>query len=225
MNSKILGHRGAKGEKPENTLKGIQYAIDCGVKAIEIDVHKSKDEKLIVIHDDTLERTTDGKGKILDFTLKELKDLDAGEGEKIPTLEEVSDLLINLDIIFFIEIKAENCEEAVAQLIKEKKYYSKTFVKAFNHRILLNIKNINPKIRTQCLMYGLPIDPVSIVSSAKANGLSLSASTIDKQLVEECHNSNILVTTWNANTISEMQKFKDMGVDFIGTDFPSLFSN
>ena len=225
MNSKILGHRGAKGERPENTIKGIKYAVDCKVEAIEIDVHISKDGKLVVIHDDTLERTTNGKGKVIDFTLKELKGLDAGEGERIPTLEEVSNLLIDLDITFFIEIKAGNCEDAVAQLIKEKKYYSKSFVKAFNHRVLLNIKKINPKIRTQCLMYGLPIDPVSIVRSAKADGLSLSASTIDRQLVEECHNSNILVTTWNANTISEMQKFKDMGVDFIGTDFPSLFSN
>lgn len=152
-----------------------------------------------------------------------MRKLDAGKGEKLPSLEEVLNLLINKEIILFIEIKATNCKTEVAKIIEDNNYYTKCLVKSFNHRIIKKIKEIDPQIKTQALLYGLPIDPVVIVKSANSDGLSISTSTIDKTLVEQCHKASLEVTTWNANSIEEMQKLKKMGVDYIGTDYPGLF--
>jgi len=91
--SKIIGHRGSCGEFPENTVLGIKEAIKNDVDGVEIDVRLTKDNQLVVIHDETVDRTTNGEGKVENLTLKEIKELDAGDGEKIPTLQEIMDLI------------------------------------------------------------------------------------------------------------------------------------
>jgi glycerophosphoryl diester phosphodiesterase len=218
---KILGHRGAKGEIAENTLKSIQHAITAGVGAIEIDVHLTKDGKLAVIHDDSVDRTTNGIGKIIDLTMDELKKLDAGEGQTIPTLQEVIDLIKDHPITFFIEVKALKCEELIVKHIEDSGIENRTIVKSFIHRIPQKVKELNPKIKTACLMYGLPIDPVAIIKACNGDGISISAQTIDKELVKKCHDAGLTVTTWNINDEKLLPYFQDMGVDFAGTDFPT----
>ena len=220
----ILGHRGAKGEKPENTILGIKYALDLGVKAIEIDIHLSSDEELIVIHDDTVDRTTNGQGKVLNLSSLELKKLDAGEGERIPLLEEVLDLYKDYNFTLFVEIKSLGCEKKLIKLIKERDLYSKIIAKSFNHRIVKRIKELDSKVKTSCLMYGLPINAVNIIENAKADGISISVSTVDQALVDLCQHNNYKVTVWNVNTKLELAPFVEMGVDFIGTDYPSKVS-
>jgi glycerophosphoryl diester phosphodiesterase len=220
--TKYIGHRGARGEKPENTLLGIRYALELGLDGIELDIHLSQDGELVVIHDDTLDRTTNGKGPVKKYSLKELKNFDAGLGEKIPTLSEVIDLMKEFNKELFIEMKAPGAEEKILKLIKEKKFTDFSILKAFNHRLILNFKNMAPDIRAQVLMDSLPIDPVSIIKSAKANGMSVSSRMIDKMLVDQCHQAGFFVTTWNANTKEDLLKFKEMKVDYICTDFPKL---
>jgi glycerophosphoryl diester phosphodiesterase len=118
MKTKYIGHRGARGEKPENTLLGIRYALELGLDGVEIDVHLSKDEELIIIHDETLDRTTNGHGLITKSTIKEIKKLDAGLGEKVPTLSEVIDLMKEFDKELLIEMKVSGIEKKVLNLIK-----------------------------------------------------------------------------------------------------------
>ena len=93
MMAKIMGHRGAPADEPENTLGSFARALAVGVAAVELDVQLTKDGRLAVIHDETLDRTTNGRGPVRDFTLAELKKLDAGRGEPVPSLEEVFDLV------------------------------------------------------------------------------------------------------------------------------------
>ena len=93
MMAKIMGHRGAPADEPENTLRSFSRALAVGVAAVELDVQLTKDGRLAVIHDETLDRTTNGRGPVRDFTLAELKKLDAGRGEPVPSLEEVFDLV------------------------------------------------------------------------------------------------------------------------------------
>ena len=93
MIAKIMGHRGAPADEPENTLRSFRRALAVGVAAVELDVQLTKDGRLAVIHDETLDRTTNGRGPVQDFTLAELKRLDAGRGEPVPSLEEVFDLV------------------------------------------------------------------------------------------------------------------------------------
>lgn len=220
--TKYIGHRGARGEKPENTLLGIRHALELGLDGIEIDIHLSQDGELVVIHDETLDRTTNGKGAVKQYTLEKLKTFDAGSGEKIPTLSEVIDLMKEFKKELFIEMKVPGVEEKILKLIKEKKFSNLSILKAFNHRLILNFKNMAPDIRAQVLMDSLPIDPVSIIKSAKADGISLNTKMIDKLVVDQSHQAGFFVTTWNANTKEDLAKFREMKVDYICTDYPSL---
>ena len=103
----LTGHRGAAALEPENTLLSMQKAIDLSVDQIEIDVHLTSDQHLVVIHDTTVDRTTDGQGAVADFTLEKIKQLDAGKGERIPTLQEVIDL-VRGKVVLQIELKGPN---------------------------------------------------------------------------------------------------------------------
>lgn len=218
---KIIGHRGCKGEQPENTLIGIKKAIEAGVDGVEIDVHLTKDNKLVVIHDDTVDRTTNGQGKVLDFTLEEIRKLDAGKGEKIPTLQEVIDIIKQSGIELVIEIKCENAEQDVAEAIEKNNIIEKTIVKSFNHRIVKKVKEINDKIKTACLLAGLPVHAYRLLEDAKADVLSINFRTVDKELIDECHEHGCHVFIWNIDDKEELKKFIDMGADYIGTNFPS----
>ncbi len=220
--TKMLGHRGAKGEKPENTIGGITYALNLGLKAIEIDIHLSSDNRLVVIHDDTLDRTTNGTGKVKEATSTDIRALDAGDGEKVPYLEEVLDLLNQYSFTLFIEVKAVGCEKLLTEMINEREIHHKIVVKSFNHRIVKKVKEIAPKIRTACLIYGLPVNAVNIIEASRADGISISVSTVDQALVELCHHHNYSVTVWNVNKVEDLDTFVQMGVDYIGTDFPSI---
>ena len=128
----LTGHRGAAKLEPENTLLSIQKAIDLGVDQIEIDVHLTRDQHLVVIHDATVDRTTDGQGAIADFTLAKLKQLDAGKGERIPTLQEVIDL-VSGKVILQIELKGPNTAEPVIQAVKQNSMENGVLLTSFVH--------------------------------------------------------------------------------------------
>ncbi len=217
----VMGHRGAKSEAPENTLKGIQLALNAGVKAIEIDVHRTRCGRLAVIHDHTLDRTTNGHGQVKDFTMEELKQLDAGDGERIPELIEVLELFKDTSIVLMIEIKADHCEQLVIQAIKHFNLVDQVYVIAFNHRFLLTIKELCPEIKTLILLYGLPINPVEIINSAKADGLSISVATLDRQLCQEVKDQGLCVTVWNINDEILFNQLSSYPIDYFGSDYPS----
>jgi len=221
--SKIIGHRGAKGEYPENTLGSIELALKKGCDGVEIDVHLSLDGELVVIHDSTLLRTTKETGSVKEKTFDDLRKLDAGSGEKIPSLEEVLNLVKSFQgAVTFVEIKAQGCEQKVINALKKTQMESRSIVKCFHHLPLKTIKEINPEIKTHCLLYGRPLNPVEIVKACQADGLSISNETVDADLAKECHEAGVELTLWNANSVSEKEAFQKMGFDYICTDYPSI---
>ncbi len=224
MKTKYIGHRGAKGEKPENTLLGIRYAMELGLSGVEIDIHTSQDGELVVIHDETFDRTTNGHGLIGQLPLKKIKELDAGLGEKVPTLGEVIDLIKEFDKELMIELKVPNVEEKVLNLIKEKGFSDQAIIKSFNHRSILNFKTMAPGIRAQVLIDCLPIDPVSIVKSAKADGLSIKLKFLDEIIIDQCQKNGLFVTAWSANTKDDLAKYTFLKTDYLCTDFPCLLN-
>ncbi len=113
-----IGHRGAMGYAPENTLGSFAKALELGVDGIELDVHVCKSGEVVVIHDERVDRTTNGKGQVKEMTLKELKELDAGKGERIPTLEEVLDF-VDRRAFIDIELKAEGIGNSVADIVRK----------------------------------------------------------------------------------------------------------
>ncbi len=137
----IIGHRGARSKGPENTLIAIAQGMECA-DFVEIDVHVSKDNELVVIHDSSLERTTKFKGLVKDLTLEQLKELDTGKGEKIPTLKEVLDLVRGNGLI--IEIKETGSEEKICAVIKERGFEN-IMVVSFSPHAIKNAKEILPE--------------------------------------------------------------------------------
>ena len=218
---KIIGHRGCRGEEPENTILGISKAISNNVNGIEIDVHLTKDNELVVIHDDSLDRTTNGKGKVADSTLGEIRKLDAGKGEKVPLLKEVIDVVKGAKKEIFIEIKCQGAEKKVVDAVIDNNILDLAFVKSFDHTIVKKAKELNREIRTACLIVGRPVHAYKLLDDAKADAISINANTVDKELIDECHSHGFAVFIWNADDPAELKKYIDMGADYIGTNVPS----
>jgi glycerophosphoryl diester phosphodiesterase len=217
---KIMGHRGARDVAPENSLRSFEAAINCGLTCIEFDIHQIKDGEFIVHHDDTLERTTTGVGKISDYSLSELQNYTLKDGDKIPTLNDVLELTKNKNIELQIELKNPGDWNQLKKILINTKMVHLFTVISFNHRWLFELKEIFPEIKTACLMYALPVQPELIIQATKCNGISLNVQFVDLALVERCHQFGHTVTAWNANDIETFTRLNSYGVDYLGTDIP-----
>ena len=149
----VMAHRGFSSKAPENTMAAFTLALDAGAEGIELDVHLTKDGEVVVIHDHTLARTTNGTGLVADLTLAELQELDAGlwfspefKGERLPSLREVLELLKEHNVLLNVETKAalgyEQLNEKLASLLDEYAMWEKTIISSFNHFDLVHIKTI-----------------------------------------------------------------------------------
>lgn len=217
----VTGHRGAAGLEPENTLRSFRRALDLGVDAIELDVHLTKDQHLVVIHDATVDRTTDGTGAVRDLTLCEIQQLDAGLGEHVPTLQEVIDLVAQKTILQ-IELKGIDVEHKVAQSIADNRLINHVIVTSFHHNMVKTIKTLNPQISTGVLFLGLPIDAPHLAHEAQADAVHPHVNYVDTQLVESCHSHGLSVRVWNTDDPAQMQKMISLDVDAIGSNRPDL---
>ena len=219
----LLGHRGCK-EKPENTISAFEYGLELGLKGFEIDVQKTLDNHLVVFHDDTLDRTTNSKGFLKHKTLSELKEIDAGNGEEIPTFQELLNFL-DENILLQIEIKSEGCELEVVEQIKNRDLYQNTIVISFNHDYLRKVKMLDSKINVIPIIYAKILSPLNIINELGAKGISMNEKFIDVDTVKAVHEENKKITAWTVNDEERMSLLNEMNVDFICTDYPSKFTN
>lgn len=230
-----FAHRGASNDYPENTILSLKEGIKSRANGLEIDVHKSKDNKLVVIHDEDVERTFIGRGLVKDFTLKELKELknrkklfrDNKECH-IPTLEEVLDLIKDKDILLNIELKTdviryEGIEEDVVNLIKKYKIQDKIILSSFNHQSIKKVKLIS-NIKTG-MLYEKPID--NIFEYAKALGVEYihpDLRLVNEELIKEAHKNNLKVNIFTVNNPIYMRMCIANKVDGVFTDYPELLN-
>jgi len=230
---KCIAHRGASAYAPENTLASFKKAIEQKADFFECDVHLTKDGEVVVIHDDYVDRTTNGKGQVKDKTLKELKELDAGSwffsdyaGEKIPTLEETLDIAKG-KIGVVIEIKNgpnfyKGIEEKVVDLVKKKDMVDDVVVISFDHACLKKINKIAPKIKTGVLYYGNILNASDVARAAGAKMIAAAHQLATKSLIKDAHKNNMVVNLWTIDDPDVMKKFIDMGVDAISTNKPDV---
>jgi glycerophosphoryl diester phosphodiesterase len=216
----IMGHRGAAALEPENTLLSIGRAIEIGVDAVEIDVRLSKDKEIVVIHDATVDRTTDNTGPVSSFSVDELKKLDAGKSQRIPTLQEVIDF-IGKKINLVIELKEEGTVESVYKLIKKNNIEDNVYVISFWHRLVKTIKEMDSHIKTGVLLAGCPVN-TCIATQASADALVMNYSFIDATFVQIAHRENCKVFIWNIDKKNLLKPYVDMEVDGIGTNDPRV---
>jgi glycerophosphoryl diester phosphodiesterase len=222
-----IGHRGAMGHEPENTLLSIRKALELGVDAVEIDVYNVED-RLIVIHDRDLSRTTNGTGYIENCSWAYLRSLDAGKGEQIPTLEEVLDT-VNRQVIINIELKGRNTATLVTNLIL--KYiqqgwsFADFLVSSFNHYELNQVTAIEPKIKIGMLIYGLPWGYIKIAKKLAAEIVISGLDYVNVELVTAAHQQNLLIWVYTVNQPRDFELMRTLGVDGIFTNYPDLMNN
>jgi len=230
---KIYAHRGASGYAPENTITAISQALfEYPCDGIEIDVHLSKDKKLVVIHDETVDRTTNGQGQIKDLTYEELRKLSAWAkfGEKfkdeyIPTLDEVLSLVKKSGKEINIEIKAGSdkypgIEEAVIEKIHEYRLSSKTLLSSFDHKAMLLSKEIDPKLRTGLLNRKKIENPTEYLRKHKADAMNYSYLALTPSQTKEIKNAGYEVNTYTPNTVFTLGYCIMCGADTLITNYP-----
>ncbi|MCP8310974.1 MAG: hypothetical protein L6N94_05695 [Candidatus Methylarchaceae archaeon HK01M] len=217
----IIAHRGASSYEPENTLRAIERALDVRADMIEVDVRSSKDGQIVVIHDGSVDRTTNGKGHVKDLTLEELKKLDAGKGEKIPTLKEVIDY-VRQKVILVIEIKVTNIERSVAKIIEREGIARGAIITSFFHPIVKKVKEANPIIKTGVIFKCHPIRPPELALSAHAEVLFPEYKYVSQEMVEEAHKYDLEVYPWTVDDLDKMNYFNKIGVDGIVTNKPDI---
>jgi glycerophosphoryl diester phosphodiesterase len=217
-----IGHRGAMGHEPENTLLSIRKAISLGVDGIEIDVYNVEDQ-LVVIHDRDLARTTNGTGYLEKRSFAYLRSLDAGKGEQIPTLKEVFQT-VNRQTAINIELKGSNTAKLVSQMIldclKQGWSYANFVVSSFNHYELNQVKVIAPEIKTGMLIYGLPWEYLSSAQKLQANLVISSLDYTTSELVESVHQQGLGIWVYTVNQPNDIVLMRTLGVDAIFTNYP-----
>ncbi len=211
-----IAHRGSSAYEPENTLHSFKRAIEMGANMIELDVRLSRDGHLVIMHDEEVDRTTNGHGLVGEKTLGELKKLDAGNGERVPTLEEVIDLAKG-KTGFVIELKESGSEEGVISLIKENGLIEDVFIVSFNQDLIKKVKELEPTIRTGLILYSSS-DPIRLAKECLADVVAPFYNFVVKDLVQEAHDSNLILITWTVDSREEAEELKDMGVDGIVTN-------
>ena len=225
MNSILkIGHRGAKGYEPENTLISFEKAIDFNVDGIELDVHLSLDGKLIVIHDETIDRTTNGKGFVNQLSLQELKSFRIENKYEILTLTEVLDL-VNERCFINIELKGIGTAKPVVELIehyiaKKNWNYTDFLISSFDLKMLEEVQMLNPKIRIGVLTEESVEEALAFAKKIKAFSIHPDYVLLSKENVALMQENGFEVYPWTVNSKEDIQKIKSFKVNGIISDFP-----
>ncbi len=216
----VVSHRGAGCLEPENTLCAIRKGIGLGADSVEIDVRATKDGKLVLMHDATLERTTNGSGKISEKTFDELKEFDACKGEKIPLLSEALAEVKAAGAKIEVEIKALGIEEAVVREIEDAGIENDALVISFFYDSLLKCKSINCSLRTGVILFARPVSLLPILKDAKADVLHTHLDYVTKDIVGGLLKEGISVRCGAVNTAESVSLAKSFGLEAVTTDSP-----
>ncbi|HEY0089804.1 MAG TPA: glycerophosphodiester phosphodiesterase family protein [Candidatus Lokiarchaeia archaeon] len=214
----IIAHRGAKRLAPENTLKAFKKAIELNADYVEFDTRLSKDREIVLMHDATTLRTTGHIGRVKKMTLDDLKKLNCGEKEKIPTLLELIELAKE-KIGLWLEIKTKGQTEKVVRIIKENRLVDSIIVSSFHHRELLRIQKLEPKIKLSALVFGIKKNKtINEAMENKFYAIQSFHRFINMRFINIVHDNNIKVLAWNVSSKAKMRRLIDWGVDGLDTN-------
>ena len=223
MKPKIFAHRGANADAPENTMAAFQLALDLGADGIELDVMLSKDHEIVVIHDDTVDRTTDGTGQVQDMTLAQLKTLDAGNGEQIPTLDEV---LTRFGGKFQINIELKNYSTIfdslpvdVAHLVSKHQVADSVLISSFNPLNFPRFHRLLPDVPIGMLTFPGK-ERFFAYRLFRFDALNPYFKDVDEDLVQRLHAKDKQVNVWTVDEAADIRHMAKLGVDIIITNNP-----
>ncbi|MFT5529060.1 MAG: glycerophosphoryl diester phosphodiesterase [Alteromonadaceae bacterium] len=229
---KVIAHRGASGEYPENTLLAFSEAIKQLADGIELDIQYHYSNNFVLLHDNDLQKTTNGKGSVNDYSLGDLQQLDAGLGEFIPTLHQALEL-INGDCFVNIEVKTAVIDKAsllkIITLLQRDVAHAINFhdfswhqfiVSSFNHQLLAELKTLFPKLATATLVALCPLNYAQCAQQLKAISLNPSIEIVNQQLVDDAHQRGLNVWVYTVDIKEDIKKCLSYGVDGVFTNYP-----
>ncbi|MDB5055645.1 MAG: glycerophosphoryl diester phosphodiesterase [Bacilli bacterium] len=228
----VIGHRGAAGEAPENTMVSFQLALKQGAEGIELDVHLSKEGEIVVCHDATLDRTTNGQGYIFEKEVVEIKRYDAGSwfseqylGETVPLLAEVFDqvpdgILINVEIKYAYHGRMET---QLIDFLRKRKRMENVVISSFDHKCLQRIKKMEPKVKIGLLYAANLVDHAGYANQLGVDVFSIHPhyQLIEKEDVQKAKALGIRTFPYTVNSLEEFRKMVEYGVSGIITDYPA----
>lgn len=229
----LIAHRGASTVAPEHTLPAYEAAIQAGADALELDVHLSADDQLVVIHDASVDRTTDGRGRVRELTVRELKRLDAGRwfgrafrGQRVQTVAEVLERFRDR-VRFGIELKGGSdfypgIEERLVTLLQLYDVVDRTLVASFDHYALRKCHDLDPDVRTGALLAGRVLAPGALAPRGVLTALCLEAAFVTERDVVLCREAGLDCYLWVVNAPDDARRLASWGIAGLITDRPDL---
>ena len=230
--SKIFAHRGFSGKYPENTMLAFEKAVEIGVDGIELDVHLTKDNEIVIIHDEDIKRTTDGEGLVKDMTLEELRKFDASATFRgqygfcgIPTLREYFELVKDTPIITNIELKTgvyeyHTIEQRVIDMVREFGLSEKIIFSSFNHFTVKRCEEIAPEIKRGFLTGDWLYDFGKYTAERNVQCCHPWHVSLSEDVIKEMHDAGCEINTWTVNEYEDIKKLSAWGVDSLIGNFP-----
>lgn len=226
----VVAHRGYSSQYPENTLSAFAGAIACGAKTVEFDVRKTKDDVLVIFHDETLEKITGDNSTIADYTYEELMQFDLGswysedfECERIATLDEALDLMSASGVKLFVELKKIGPDEefgpAVYEACEKRGLLDRVIFLSFDYNYLSSIKEINPE---QPIMMLASFGKSDLPTKYPAEYYGINMKTLTPRTIKAIHEAGAKVYSYTPETKGQILSLQRMGVDGIMTDYPDL---
>jgi glycerophosphoryl diester phosphodiesterase len=231
--SLVFGHRGARGDTPMNTIPAFEMALQQGADGVELDVHLSRDGYPIILHDFTVDSTTDGSGRAADMTLAQLKELDAGgwygeafRATRIPTLDEVFEA-VGQQLIINVEIKSNSwkttgCEQVVADRIRQFGLESRVVISSFDPMALRRFRHIMPEVPIGYLYERATRWLRPLMLGLQHEARHPHYTMIDRRFMAWAKGKGYRVHTWTVNEAEQARRLHDLGVDILITDHPGM---
>ena len=211
----------AAGLLPENTLAGFRFAVDLGVDGVECDVHVTRDGQMVVMHDDNVDRTTNGAGKVADLSLEQIRGLDAGGSQQVPTLAELLDLL-GSRCHLYCELKADGTEELAVHAVLSRKMQSQVTFISFEMRRLANVRRYRDNLRIGALFAAPTMKDLAPALDLGVCYVGTHDRYVVPALVEQIHRRHAAAGAWTPSQLDAMLAMTDLGVTHITTDRPDV---
>ena len=217
----VVGHRGAAGVMPENTVKGFRYAVELGCDYVECDVHLTRDDRLVVMHDENVDRTTNGSGALRNLYFEDVRHLDAGDGERVPTLDEVLDVTQD-NVQLLCELKGEGVEDAAVEAVLVRKMAGEVVFTSFFPDRIRKVKMRNGKLRIGAIFSNPTDEDIPRAVDWGVEAVGVHYKNLRMRTVEQALSSGIQIRAWNPDTLREQKAMIGLGVSGVSTNRPDI---
>lgn len=214
-----VGHRGAAGHEPENTLASVEMGIVLGADYVEVDVQRTRNGHLVLMHDKFIDRTTNGKGRVVDLSLQELRTFDAGRGQQIPLLREVLDLA-NHRAGLILESITPGITLEVFDEVSKSGFDGNVIFASFHHLDLARLREFKPQVETMALIEAVPVKGADFAIDAKASFAGVSLDSMTREFGQALHQAGLQVFVYTADSPEQIDFAQALGADGIISNYP-----